>query len=176
MKICIGVLVILVVVAAGTGFYFLSGRYDVSATSPHWDSTLEMLEAVRDQSVKRHSQGINVPQSLSDPKLQQTGFQEYHETCRVCHGAPGFEPNKFAKGLYPDAPELNSEDVQTSWNNAQLYWITRNGYKMTGMPAFEKTYNEQETWDIVAFLRRLPDLKADGYRSLVESAAKNSAQ
>lgn len=55
-------------------------------------------------------------------------------------------------------------------NEAQLYWIIKNGIKMTGMAAFGPTHNEDELWGIVAFLRRLPKLKPEEYRSMVKAA------
>lgn len=169
-------LAILAVLTLGAGFYFYTGRYDVAATSPHWDMTLEILETVRDQSIKRHSEDIKMPQLLEDPKLQETGFHHYHAMCRLCHGAPGYEPNECAKGLYPNPPHLASGNIQNEWNDAQLYWIVKNGLKMTGMPSFGVTHGEEEMWGMIAFLRVLPDLKPDEYGAMIESAAKEGEQ
>lgn len=176
MKACITVFAILAVFVAGVGFYFFTGHYNVAATSPHWNLTLETLETVRDQSIKRHSEGINVPQSLDDPKLRELGFHHYHEMCRLCHGAPGYERNEFAQGLYPNPPHLASGALQKEWNDAQLYWIVKNGLKMTGMPSFGVTHSEEEMWGVIAILRILPDLKPDGYAAMTESAAQEGEQ
>lgn len=174
MKACISVLVILAVVGLGIGFYFFTGRYNVAATSPHWDTTLEVLETVRDQSIMRHSKDVPAPPSLADPGLQEIGFHHYHEMCRLCHGAPGYDRNEFAEGLYPNPPKLSSGTIQKEWDNAQLYWIVDNGLKMTGMPSFGVTHNEHQMWGIIAFLRILPDLSSDKYHHMVESASKKT--
>jgi hypothetical protein len=43
---------------------------------------------------------------------------------------------------------------------------------MTGMAAWGVTHNDEILWDVVAFLRKLPDLTADQYQTLVKSAPK----
>ena len=45
---------------------------------------------------------------------------------------------------------------------------------MTGMPAWGVTHNDALLWDVVAFLRTLPELTPDQYQTLVKSAPKNS--
>ena len=176
MKACITVLIILAIVCLGVAFYFFTGRYNVAATSPHWDITLEILETVRDQSITRFSQGVSVPQSLDDPKLREVGFHHYHEMCRLCHGAPGYEREEFAEGLYPNPPHLASGSIQKEWSDAQLYWIVDNGLKMTGMPSFGVTHSKRQMWGIIAFLRILPNLNPQEYGSMVESAAKQNGE
>ena len=48
----------------------------------------------------------------------------------------------------------------------------KNGIKMTGMPAWGVTHDDGILWDVVAFLRKLPELTADQYQALVKSAPK----
>jgi len=43
---------------------------------------------------------------------------------------------------------------------------------MTGMPAWGVTHNDEQLWDVVAFLRKLPELTAEQYQALVKSAPK----
>ncbi len=50
--------------------------------------------------------------------------------------------------------------------------MVKHGVKMTGMPAWGVTHNDEILWDVVAFLRKLPDLTADQYQTLVKSAPK----
>jgi mono/diheme cytochrome c family protein len=48
----------------------------------------------------------------------------------------------------------------------------KNGIKMTGMPAWGVTHDDEILWDVVAFLRKLPELTADQYTALVKSTPK----
>jgi hypothetical protein len=172
LKAFIAVFALLAVVFTAMTFYFLTGGYNVAATSPHWAVTVKVLRAVSDRSIQWQSRGIGVPGTFNDPKLSQIGFNHYHAMCRLCHGAPGYEPSEFARGLYPSPPNLTSGRIQ-QWSDSQLYWIVKNGVKMTGMPAFGVTHDKEEMWGIVAFLRRLPKLTPVEYRRLVKAAMQS---
>ncbi len=44
------------------------------------------------------------------------------------------------------------------WSDPQLFWIVKNGIRMTGMPAFGGNHSDAEIADIVAFVRHAPKL------------------
>lgn len=48
----------------------------------------------------------------------------------------------------------------------------KHGIGATGMPAWGATHSDELLWDIVAFLRKLPELTPDQYQALVKSAPK----
>ena len=152
---------------AGIAVFVFSGVYDVSAMAPHWTVTLKILDGARDQSVSHHSKGVVAP-SLSDPRMHEIGFDHFQETCRLCHGAPGMARNEFAQGLYPGPPDLASADWHREMNNAQIFWIIKNGLKMTGMPSFGNTHSDREIWSMVAFIDRLPTLQPDQYKAMIK--------
>jgi hypothetical protein len=43
---------------------------------------------------------------------------------------------------------------------------------MTGMPAWGVTHDDELLWDIVAFLRKLPELSPSEYQAIVRSSPK----
>jgi len=155
------------VLVGGVAFVW-SGIYNVGADVPHWKTTFLLLEAVRERSISVHSEGIEVP-PLNNEGLVKTGFPHFHEMCRLCHGAPGYQKEEFAQGLYPNPPVLSSREVQRENDDRALYWIVQNGLKMTGMPSFGKTHSEKQLWGIVAFVRRLPSLDPQTYKGMVET-------
>lgn len=169
MKLVFTLTAILCFLVVLIAVFVWSGRYNVAANVPHWDVTHWFLGKVRDRSISSHSKGIIIP-SLKDPKLVDIGFDNYHAMCRLCHGAPGYSQTEITLGLYPRPPDLISKDVQ-EWKDVELYWIVKNGIKMTGMPAFGPTHSEDEVWGIVAFLRRLPKLNPKGYQAMVEAGS-----
>jgi mono/diheme cytochrome c family protein len=162
-------LAIIGVMAAALAAFFWFGSYDVAANVPHWGITLRILEDVKDRSIAARSKGIAIP-FLKESSVEERGLHHFHPMCRLCHGAPGSPRNEFAQGLYPSPPDLASGQVQRKRNDAELYWIIKNGLKMTGMPAFGATHAEDDLWGMVAFLRRLPGLSADDYLSRVTAA------
>ena len=44
---------------------------------------------------------------------------------------------------------------------------------MTGMPAWGVTHNDELLWDLVALLRKLPELTQEQYDTLVKNAPKH---
>jgi len=167
LKIVIGTLCVLIIAAFGVA---LSGIYNVSATVPHLTSTTQFLTLVRDRSIARHSRGIALP-SFDTPGLAEAGVIHFNETCRKCHGAPGQPMEEFAEGLYPAAPSLRR--IFNRLDRAEVFWVISNGLKMTGMPAFDVNHKPEEIAAMVAFLGKLPELDAQGYREFVEKAEKS---
>jgi mono/diheme cytochrome c family protein len=157
-------LVLLIIVV----LWMISGTYNVAAVEPHPNVMEWLLAAVRDRSVAHHSQEITPP-SLQDPALVQAGLREYHTMCFTCHAAPGYETSAIGKGLNPEPPKLEAEQVQAR-SDAELYWIIQNGLRMTGMPAFGPTHDEKTLWSLVAFLRQLPETDRQEYAAMVEAA------
>ena len=43
---------------------------------------------------------------------------------------------------------------------------------MTAMPAWGRTHSDELIWDMVAFLRKLPALSPDAYRTMTEAAPR----
>ncbi len=169
MKLLLTLIAILCFLIILIAAFVWSGIYNVAATAPHQGITLWFLEKVREQSISAHSRTISILSS-ENPERINIGFRNYHAMCRTCHGAPGYSRTEIAKGLYPAPPDLASEDVLKKLNDAELYWIIENGIKMTGMPAFGPTHNEDEIWGIVAFIKKLPGLKPEGYKAMVKAA------
>jgi mono/diheme cytochrome c family protein len=169
MKVIIGVLGTLAFLITIASIFIWSGVYNVAADEPHWKITHEILEIARDRSIIRYSSAIEAP-LLNDPKLLQAGFDHYHNVCRLCHGAPGYARNDFAKGLYPFPPDLSSEHLQHEWKDAQLFWIAKHGLKMTGMPAIGETHDDEDIWGIIAFVRGLPRMSPNAYTELINAA------
>jgi mono/diheme cytochrome c family protein len=168
MKTFLVLVAIVIFLMLAAAAYVWWGGYNVAADVPHRKITLWFLEAVRERSISVHSEGVSVS-SLNDPKLAESGLPHYHAVCRLCHGAPDYPASEFAEGLNPDAPHLTSKDVR-ELNDKELYWVVKNGIKMTGMPAFGSTHSDEEILAIVAFVRRLPELKPNEYRSMIKAA------
>jgi hypothetical protein len=87
--------------------------------------------------------------------------------CAGCDLAPGMTRTEISRGLYPRAPELQRGSDLTA---AEQFWVVKHGIKATGMPAWGVTHSDEMLWDVVAFLKRLPELTSDQYQALVKSA------
>lgn len=146
-----------------------SGLFDVAATKPDAGVVKWVLETTREKSIRSRSKDITVP-SLDDESLVETGLRNYDQMCVGCHGAPGIPQSVIGEGLNPEPPDLSEEAAFMA--PAELFWITQNGIKMTGMPAFGPTHSDEELWSMVAFMQKLPDLSPEKYKAMKEDLEK----
>ena len=161
---CLAGLVGIVVVLSAVGLAVpYSGVYNVAATYPDRGLMKWAMSTTMDRSVVRHARGIKVP-PLDDPAMVRLGFQHFREMCVACHGAPGVEISEMGQGLSPQAPSL----VETAgeWKPEELFWLTKNGVRMTGMPAWGKTHTDEQIWAVVAFTQGLPKMTAEEWEKM----------
>ncbi|HET7290519.1 MAG TPA: c-type cytochrome [Thermodesulfobacteriota bacterium] len=152
----------------GSVIFIYSGTYNVAATVPHSEIATWLFNTVKTSSVRKHSEVIKEP-PLDDEAFVREGFEHYEEMCSGCHGAPGSDP---AKEFNPAPPAL-SETAQ-EMRPAEIFWIVKNGLKMTGMPESGSTHSDDEIWGIVAFVTRLPGMTPEEYKLMKQNAAKES--
>lgn len=155
--------ILLIVSFAGGAAFIWSGLYDISAIRQHTAPVFALLTTTMDRSVSRHAGAVDVP-DLSSPELPAAGFAPYQESCAQCHGAPGVAPRPEGLGMTP-VPTNLAQSARTM-DAAEIYWVTRNGLKMTGMPAWAFQYQDQELWEITAFVESLELLSPSDYRAL----------
>lgn len=173
MKKCaLGVVIFIAVLIVGGFLYAWSRLYNISATKPHWGVTFWFMEAFRNRSIKAHSDEVRIP-NLDDPKFKEAAISHFNEMCRVYHGAPGYDPDELAEGLYPAPPSMISGQWQEGRSEAETYWIVKNGIKMTGMPAFGPTHSDDELWGLVALTEEIPRMKPEQYRRMVREGGLN---
>ena len=154
MRFLTGLLALVGVVAiclAITGVvYFFGGFYDVSAARGGNAPVAWAVRNVREASVNSHYHAPKPPAWFNTPKAVQEGAHEVtEEGCVRCHGAPGRKPDRFARGMDPNPPDLGkavSHDPPE-----KVFWVIKNGIRMTGMPAFGNHMKDDEIWRAVAF-------------------------
>ncbi|MFZ0455334.1 MAG: cytochrome c [Ignavibacteriaceae bacterium] len=153
--------------------FIYSGVYNVSAANKENGIMTWVLSTTSDNSVEHHAEGIKVP-DLNNSAMIEEGFAHYKEMCQSCHGAPGQKETELAKGLNPPAPDLSESGKEMSAE--ELFWVTKNGIKMTGMPAWGKTHPDDKIWAIVAAVRRLHETSAEEYNSYPEEKEMNNSE
>jgi hypothetical protein len=168
-RIVIVVLALLALAAAAVAAYTWSGVQDVSADGDHGPITGWWLETVRRQSVARAARDVDVrlPEPLTGDTLLEA-VVGYEDMCAVCHAPPGREPSALARGLSPAPPDL--AEVAAVQTSEALFWVTRHGIRMTGMPAWGVTHADDELWPIVALIQRFPQMSGDDYTALLATA------
>lgn len=151
------------VAAAGVALVVRGGWYDVSASTQHTPLVYALLESTLQHSVRRRAAHIVVP-ALDAAPVWARGATCFRDHCTACHGAPGVAPDAAALAMQPLAGPLQA--VSSRWRTRELYWITRHGIRMTGMPAWGYRLSDDDLWAVVAFVERLPALSPADWRAL----------
>lgn len=162
----LGILIIAVLaVFGGVVFYIGAGGYDIGADTPHWEITRKVMEVVRNRSIAVRANQIELP-DLENEQLVLKGAGQYAAMCVNCHLAPEQKDSEIRPGLYPKPPNLSEQRLDPK----TVFWVTKHGLKMTGMPAWGVGHDDATIWSIVAFVTKLPSLSAEHYKDLVARA------
>lgn len=166
MKVLATLAAVAVLGIAGVAAFVWSGLYDISATDQHLAPTYRLLDIAMRRSVRQRAEDIAVP-DLKDPKRIELGFSLYRAHCEHCHGAPGIAPAPFALGMTPVPVPL--VHTARAWPAADMFWVVKEGIKMTGMPAWKYRMTDAEIWAVVAFLPAMAQLTPQQYAALQAS-------
>jgi mono/diheme cytochrome c family protein len=148
----------------GAGVFIESGFYDIGADDHHTKIVLAVIEQLRERSIGVRARTIEVP-ALEDPKRVAAGAERYAALCVGCHLAPGLTKSDIRSGLYPHPPSLAQEEVRDS---RRAFWTIKHGIKMSAMPAWGKSFDDAAIWDIVAFVRKMPEMTSETYQQLAQ--------
>ena len=106
--------------------------------------------------VVRRSSHRDVPPALGERQVSvKEGERLFGTECGACHGNSGHNPTDAGRWMYPRAADLTSPDSQ-SYFDRELFWIVKNGIRLSGMPAFGKVESDEHIWDLVFYVRSLP--------------------
>jgi mono/diheme cytochrome c family protein len=164
MRLILGIVLGILLVVAGAAIMVFTGSYNVAASTPPGKLEQAVARIALDRSIAKRAPEGKSPVTAS-PEVLRQGLAHYRENCVGCHGAPGVDAAEYGEGLNPPAPDLSLPRIQKR-PDGELYWIVSNGIRMTGMPAFSPTHKEEEIWQIVAFVRHLPEMSPDEEKAL----------
>lgn len=162
MKLFIAWLTLLLLMVVAGVVFVTSGVYDIGADRPHWALTEKVIATLRDRSIAHQSSRVVVP-DLDDPARIRSGAHHYAEMCAACHLTPGMRETELREGLYPQPPDLSQHGVH---DPAEAFWVIKHGIKMTAMPAWGRSHNDEAIWAMVAFVRHLPGMDEAQFEAL----------
>lgn len=156
-KLLIGVVVVLVV---GLGYLGV-------AIARHGFSAREKPSRV-EEFFARHARRIATPAGAKELKNPYpatadslaTARAHWVDHCASCHALDGSGNAVIGRNLYPPAPDMSDAEIQ-QLSDGELYYIISNGVRFTGMPAWGGEDSPEEIWQLVSFIRRLPNLSPE---------------
>lgn len=161
-EIVVGIFATMAFTSVGIAIFIGSGVYNIGADDHHTALVLAVIEELRERSIGVRANAIEVPR-LEDPSKIAMGASRYSALCVGCHLAPGLTKSDLRKGLYPHPPNLAQAATVDS---RRAFWTIKHGIKMSAMPAWGSTLNDETIWDLVAFIRKMPDMSPETYQQL----------
>lgn len=144
-------------------------RHGFSAqTKPSWVEVW-FARHVRRMAMPAEAKTLLNPYPVT-PESVARGRDHFAAHCAVCHDFDGRGRTDIGRNLYPKVPDMSSRATQ-GLTDGELFYIIQNGVRFTGMPAWQSEHTVKETWELVAFLRRLPQLTPEEVAAMREKAA-----
>ena len=142
-------------VLAGLGADLLLRR-GFRANTPVLPWEAKLARGVRNLSVPGAERDKKNPVAARSEFLQQ-GRDSFLMRCAACHGFDGSGRTQVGTNLYPRVPDLRSTLTQ-NLTDGEIHYIIENGVQLTGMPAWNTSGSEDDTWKLVLFVRSLAPL------------------
>ena len=113
-------------------------------------------------SMPRAVRGQKNPVAIS-PEVLQKSLRHFADHCASCHANNGSGDTEIGSRVYPRSPDMRQPGTQ-QLTDGELYYIIHNGIRWTGMPAWGASDYDPETWQLVHFIRHLPNLTSPRFR------------
>jgi mono/diheme cytochrome c family protein len=154
-KALLGVLIGIVLSVTAVLCYVRMGFVDPRADADVGTLEKKLAMPALDASVDRRAPDLKNPIQATDENLM-SGMNVYQQTCAGCHGDIQHVHSAIGDSFYPRAPQF-VEDAPDMPEN-QNYYITVHGIRLSGMPAWGKTLNDHQIWQVITFLSHMDKL------------------
>lgn len=154
LRVLVGVLILLVL--AGAAAYAFVRNSGLAADRRPGRVETAVARRLVWLSIPARERAAQSPVA-QDGNAWRDGADHFQDHCAVCHGSDGRGHSEIGPHMYPPVPDLASGAIQDLSDGA-LFSIIQNGVSWTGMPAFRSEHSAEDTWKLVAFIRRVPSL------------------
>jgi mono/diheme cytochrome c family protein len=153
-KLAILFLCVIALVAAGYGAALI--RHGFSAKDEPSALEKTVARAVRNLSIPRDAKQARNPIPATPENLAE-GREHFADHCATCHANEGSGDTEMGRNLYPKPPDLRLPQTQ-NLTDGEIFYIIQNGIRLTGMPAWGESHEDNDNWKLVLFIRHLPNL------------------
>jgi len=156
-KLAVLFLCVIALVAAGYGALLI--RHGFSAKDEPSALEKTVARAVRNLSIPADAKQARNPNPAT-PENWAEGREHFADHCATCHANDGSGDTEMGRNLYPKPPDLRLPQTH-NLTDGEIFYIIQNGIRLTGMPAWAESHEENDNWKLVLFIRHLPNLTAE---------------
>jgi mono/diheme cytochrome c family protein len=159
----LGFIVALLFAGGGLYFYVKNGYLSFDADQKPSEFEEHTAMAAVDAATDRRAGDVKNPLP-SNEETMVAGAKLYVNHCAGCHGVPSNPDSQFAHSFNPEVPSFFKDAPDMAEH--QNFYIIKHGIRWTGMPAWDKTLDDTQTWQIVTFLSNIEKLPPAAQKEL----------
>lgn len=162
--------ILFTVAAVFLGGLVIAKRGYVNFRADQPPTTLErrLAMAAVDASIDRHAAELKNPIPPTEENIV-AGARLFRDNCAGCHGTPSNAESQFGRSFSPPVPAFFKEAPDMP--DHQNFYIIQHGIRWSGMPAWNGTLSDQQTWQVVTFLAHTEKLPPAALKELSPPAA-----
>ena len=134
------------------------GLYPIGADNPPGSLERSLASRAMDVYAEKHKPPGDNPVQITSENLME-GAKEYEEHCAFCHGGAKAKISPMRDKFSPPVPQLIDRIPHD--DDPWLFWVTKHGVRMTGMPAWDRILSDDEMWKVIAFVKHSDKLPPD---------------
>lgn len=147
------VAVVIIVIVLGAAAYWIA-TVDISAVQSPGGVETSVADSMREWYIGRGAKTVPAPTIENNSESISQGEALYSMSCAQCHGVGGRKPMPIGDWMNPRVPNLSSADVQ-QMSDKEIFWVIKNGVRLSGMPGFAKLATDPEIWQMTYYVRSL---------------------
>lgn len=164
-----GVVLTLVVIFGGLYLFVAGGKFPVGADNPPGPYERKLANMAMDEYVDKHAPAQANPFQPTADNLM-VGAMEYEEHCAMCHGGAKSRISPMRTKFNPPVPQLINHIPRDE--DAHLWWVTKHGIRLTGMPSWDGVLSDDEIWKVIAFVKNSDKLPPEVQQMWMNTAKK----
>ena len=143
-----------VTIAIVAAIVYLAVGWNVSALPEPGGVETAVSMRARDWYIRRGAATVSAKPPPKDASAVSAGEGSYEMACAFCHGKGASGPTNVGRAMYPRAADLSARDVQ-QMSDRELFWVVKNGLRLTGMPGFGNILSDDQIWQVTYYVRTL---------------------
>jgi mono/diheme cytochrome c family protein len=163
----VGVVLTLLLLACGGFLVANRGWFPVGADNAPGTLEHRLANMATDAYVESHAPGQENPVQPT-PAALSDGARTYEMHCSLCHGGAAQRISAIRTKFSPPVPQIINRIPRDP--DANLWWITKHGIRMTGMPGWDGILSDQEIWQVIAFVKHSNKLPPEALKAWKDAA------
>jgi thiosulfate dehydrogenase len=151
----LGIVITLLVLIGGAFWMAKTGRVGFEADQQSSEFERRLAVGALDAATDRRAPEVKNPVPATEENIV-AGAQLYLNHCAGCHGIPANPDSQLGRSFNPPVPQFFKDAPDMPDN--QDFYVIDHGIRWTGMPAWNKTLNENQIWQLVTFLSNIERL------------------